>query len=230
VLSTLYGTEPNQGQAYGHFCSLVDDFYQASHIFKVASVNNHALDLEKLGSNIRISRFIRDPRDLVVSGYFYHRRGAEDWCNIVDPEEKDWKVVNGYLPERMVKGYSFSSYLQSLSEEDGLIAEIDFRTNHFRSMMEWPTTDARIKLFRYEDIIGKEWITFLKMFSFYGVPWRERIVGSTLARRFSATKQIGTFQHIRNPKAGQWKKHFTPKVRSYFERRYSELLEFYGYE
>lgn len=94
----------------------MDYFYQESDHFHLTSINNHALDLEKLGSEVKITRFIRDPRDLVVSGYFYHIRGAEEWCKIVDPEPFDWRAVDGCIPDKMGADQSFSSYLQSLSK------------------------------------------------------------------------------------------------------------------
>jgi hypothetical protein len=215
---------------YRHFNSLIEEFYQESANYRIASVNNHALDLQRLGDDFRVTRFIRDPRDLVVSGYFYHKRGAEAWCNIINPGERDWEVVNGCIPEKMGGAHSFSSYLQSLSKEEGLIAEIDFRSNHFHSMEQWPVADSRIKLLRYEDLVGNEWQTFAEMFSFYGIPWPEKRLGLSLANRFSAKKRVGQTQHIRNPKAGQWKEHMTPAIRRFFKQKYGELLERYGYE
>jgi len=172
---------------------------------------------------------MRDPRDLVVSGYFYHKRGAEAWCNIINPKEEDWKVVNGSLPANMGEGYSFSSYLQTLSKEEGLMAEIDFRRKHFDSMLQWPISDPRIKLFYYEDVIGNEGEIFAELLSHYGISWLERWVGVILADRFSAKKQSSKTKHIRDPKAGQWEQHFSPKVRNYFEQQYGDLLKRYGY-
>jgi hypothetical protein len=230
VLSALYNRLTEFGQGYRHFNSLIDEFYQASDKYRIASVNNHALDLEKFGGDCRITRFIRDPRDLVVSGYFYHKSGAEAWCNIIDPEEEDWRVVNGRIPEGMAKGHSFSSYLQSVSKEDGLMAEIDFRKIHFNSMNQWPVADPRIKLFHYEDILGNEGDIFAEVFSHYEVSWLERRLGPILATQFSAKKQASATKHIRDPKPGQWKEHFTPKVWDYFERQHGEVLERYGYE
>jgi hypothetical protein len=213
---------------YHHFDSRLDEFYDKSDRFRIASVNNHVLDLDRLGPDFRISRFIRDPRDLVVSGYFYHKRGAEEWCHIVGPSDKDWKDVNGHVPEEMGREHSFATYLQSLSEEEGLLAEIEFRTHHFRSMGQWPA-DPRIKLFRYEEIVGNERKTFAELFSFYGISWPERAMGVLFADKYSAKKKVGTTSHIRNPQSGQWTKHFTPKVRECFEQRYGGMLKQLGY-
>jgi hypothetical protein len=69
----------------------LNDFYEDHNKYGIVSINNHALDLARLGNDYRISRFVRDPRDLVISGYFYHRRGAEPWSTIVDPKSEDWR-------------------------------------------------------------------------------------------------------------------------------------------
>lgn len=230
VLTTLYKRTLRFSRGYKHFNSFIDDFYQESNSYKVASVNNHALDFHRMGNEFRISRFIRDPRDLIVSGYFYHKRGAEVWSNIINPSEGDWKVVNGCVPRNMGKGNSFSSHLQGLSKEDGLIAEIDFRKNHLNSMKEWPIADPRIKTYRYEDLLGNEPDVFEEIFKFYGVSWLEKKIGLFCADHFSAKRQAGKTQHIRNPKASQWKEHFTPSVQDYFERQHGGVLERYGYD
>ena len=74
---------------YRHFNSDLDAFYGDWGRWRLASVNNRALDLDRV-AGARISRFVRDPRDLVVSGYFYHRRGAEPWTTQKAPTPSDW--------------------------------------------------------------------------------------------------------------------------------------------
>jgi hypothetical protein len=176
-----------------------------------------------------MTRFIRDPRDLVVSGYFYHLKGAEAWCTVINPKQIDFKVVNGCIPEKMDMNKSYSSYLKGMEKEEGLIAEIDFRKNHFTSMLEWPDSDSRIKLFRYEEMIGNEVDVFSEIFSFYGVSWMEKKIGTMLSNFFSAKNQVGKTSHIRNSQSKQWMEHFTPKVSSYFEEKYGSVLEKYNY-
>jgi hypothetical protein len=230
VLSNIYKQNPRFSHGYKHFNSLLDEFYSESNNYEIASVNNHALDLQRTGNDFRITRFIRDPRDLIVSGYFYHKQGAEAWSNIINPDETDWKVVNGCIPRNMGKEHSFSSYLQSLRKEEGLMAEIDFRKKHLLSMKKWPKADPRIKLFKYEDLIGNEIDIFEEMFSFYGFSLSEKKLGLIFVDRNSAKNKIGKTPHIRNPKAGQWKEHFTPRVQEYFEQNHGGLVEYYGYD
>ncbi len=230
VMATLYNRILIFSKGYRHFNSHLNSFYRESNNFTIASVNNHALDLDQLGGDCRVTLFVRDPRDLVVSGYFYHKRGAEAWCDIIDPEIEDWSIVNGCIPENLPKGRSYASFLQGVSKEDGLMAEIGFRRNHFNSMQKWlDSADTRVKLFRYEDLVGNEASIFSEIFAHYDISGLELKLGVLLAEYFSAGKLSKYSKHIRNPEAGQWKKHFSAKVQDYFEQEYGELLIGYDY-
>lgn len=209
---------------YQHFYHRLDEFYRRCHFYSISSISGHAIDLDRF-EDARVTRFIRDPRDLLVSGYFYHKRSAESWCDLVDPEDSDWEIVNGKVPEQLPRGSSLSKYLNSVSVEEGLLAELDFRQNHYDSMMAWPDEDARIKLFRYEDLVGNEAEIYNQMFEFYELSTASKFVGRFYARRYRAAKRQATLKHIRNANSGQWREHFTPEVTRQFNQRYEALLE-----
>ncbi len=61
---------------YRHFRSNINAFYTYLGHYRLLSLNNHCPDLNKLG-DFRMTRFIRDPRDLIISGYFYHQNCNE---------------------------------------------------------------------------------------------------------------------------------------------------------
>lgn len=229
IMRQLYNTSMFWTKGYRHFNSCIDEFYDNLDNYKILSVNNHMLDFDRLG-DFRVSRFVRDPRDMIVSGYFYHKRGAEDWCNVVNPVIEDWFVVNGNIPAAMSPRHSYSSYLNSISLEEGLLAEIEFRKNHYESMLKWPTADPRMIIFKYEDILGNEKDVYKKIFEFYELPFIDRTVGTFLSGKYSAKNSSKKKLHIRNPEPNQWKKHFTPKVSEYFHERYSGILSKLGYD
>jgi len=230
VMSGLVGGRGAVEQQYKHFNSRLDEFNASKDDYKIASVNNHFLDFKNISSKIKVSRFIRDPRDLVVSGFFYHKRGAEKWCHVQDPVDEDWLVVNGTVPQGVGAGQSFATYLQGLSDEDGMIAEIEFRKKHFESMALWPSDNARLMTIRYEDIIGNEEREFGKLFDFYKLSKKQKLAGFELVNKYAANKQNGKTEHIRNPKTSQWKDYFTPKVTDYFKQVHGGLIENYDYE
>jgi hypothetical protein len=213
---------------YRHYNSHLEDFYKGFHKHRIASINNRALDLERLGP-FRISRFIRDPRDLIVSGYFYHKRGAETWLTIESPTAADWYFANGVVPEDLrATGSSFAEYLQSIPEEEGLLAELEFRGLHLESMAGWPAEHTNIVTYRYEDVVGHEAAAFRELFEFYGLSPLERRLGIWFANRYSIGRR-GADPHIRNPASGQWRKHFTPQVRRAFDAKYTGLVKLLGY-
>ena len=213
---------------YKHFISDLKSFYNEFEKYEIASISNHVLDIDKLG-DFRISRFMRDPRDMVVSGYFYHLRGAEKWCHIVDPVNRDWEIINGNVPKAIKPGQSFYTFLNSVDCEEGMIAEIEFRKNHFSSMLDWPLSEPRIKLFLYEDILGNERDVFEEIFLFYGLPWYKHKLAGLIAEMYSVNKVFKPDKHIRNPEPGQWREYFSPKVEYAFNEKYVNLLNYYGY-
>jgi hypothetical protein len=213
---------------YRHYNSHLEDFYENFHRHRIASVNNRVLNLERLG-RFRLSRFIRDPRDLVVSGYHYHKRGAEDWLTIESPTDTDWYFANGCIPEKMQgAGVSFAEYLQSIPEEEGLLAELEFRTFHFESMARWPAQHPHIVTYRYEDVVGNEAVVFQELFELYGLSLVERWLGRFFANRYSINRRKAD-PHIRNPASGQWREHFTPRVKQVFDEKWAGLVRLLGY-
>jgi hypothetical protein len=228
VMDAVFNRCQPWGGGFRHFNSHLDDFYDNFESLRVASVNNRALDLDRLG-DFRISRFIRDPRDLVVSGYFYHLRGAEDWARIESPTTSDWYFANGFVPEGLQNtGSSFAEYLRSLPKEEGLLAELEFRKHHFASMAQWPAEHREIVTFRYEEVLGNETAVFRKIFDFYGLSPFERSLGVWFAKRHSFQKRAAD-PHIRDPAIGQWREHFTPRVRKMFDSKYAGLIAQLGY-
>jgi len=213
---------------YRHFDSRIDAFYRDGGKFALASVNNHALDLDRF-EDIRVTRFVRDPRDLIVSGYFYHKRAAEPWCEIVAPTKEDWTVVNGTIPDGLLEHRSLAQYLNEVSLEAGLLAEMEFRRDHFEGMRAWQDGDPRIEVFRYEDILGNESAVFDRIFRFYELPFASRQIGLHYVRKFRAAKRVGRGGHIRDPRSGQWREYFTPVVAARFNEAYGDLIEKLGY-
>lgn len=229
VMHSLFNRCLPWSRGYRHYNSHLEDFYNGFREQRVASVNNRFLDLERLGK-FRVSRFVRDPRDLLVSGYFYHRRGAEAWTRHQAPTARDWYFANGVVPHLMRgQQVSFAEHLQSVPKEAGLLAELEFRRRHFESMGAWPESHPYIMVFRYEELVGNESAAFERLFEFYELTALERRIGGWLVRRF-AWKPDRSDAHVRDPTPGQWRAHFTPRVERAFLDQHPGLLERLGYE
>lgn len=230
VMQMLFNRALPWGGGYKHYNSHLSDFLANVRSHRLASVNNRALDLESLAP-FKITRFVRDPRDLLVSGYFYHRRGAEGWVTQPSPTEDDWYFAAATIPEAMAgKPCSYAEHLQSLSVEEGLLAELEVRRLHFESMRAWPDEHPDILTFPYETVLGREEEVFSAIFRHYGLSGPARSIGRLLARRYALKSGRVSDAHVRNPQAGQWKEHFTPRVEQVFEERYGDVLTKLGYD
>jgi len=170
---------------------------------------------------------MRDPRDLVVSGYFYHKKGSEKWCLVRAPRHEDWRVVNGRVPSG-VADETYSDYLNRVSTEDGLLAEIEFRQHHFQSMLDWED-HKDILLFKYEDILGRELEVVERITQFYLLPRATKNRVLKQAETNTLKNKISRDRHIRNPSPKQWKSHFTDRVAGVFEEQWGAILDRYGY-
>jgi sulfotransferase family protein len=217
-----------RNSSFKHYYHRHDAFYADCARHTITSISGHCVELERF-DDIRVVRFIRDPRDLLVSGYFYHKRGAEHWCALGNATDMDWKMVNGAVPPTLPTDTSLTYYLNQVPLEEGLLAELEFRRHHFDSMLSWPERDPRVRLFRYEDILGNEAAVFGEIFDFYGFSYPARFVAKRYAHKYRAGSRSSKKKHIRNPNAGQWRQYFTPRIHRVFNEQFSHLLDRYNY-
>ena len=213
---------------YVHHESIEGVFYNRASRTYLNSTNSFAIDIDRLDDDFRATRFIRDPRDLVVSGYFYHKRAAEPWFRMKNPTAKYWSPINGNVPKNHPTDLSFAEYLNTLDTETGLEAEIEFRQHHLQSFRDWPDDD-RIKIFKYEEIIGNEIDTFKAICEHLQLSKSETFRVLRKAKKL-AYKKTTNNKHIRNPKAGQWREHFTKQQNERFVEEYADILERHDYE
>jgi hypothetical protein len=154
---------------------------------------------------------------------------------IVGPTAEQWRSA-GALPKALRADESYVQCLQRLDQEDGLIAEMEFREPHFRAMLEWPTEDPRIRLWRYEDVLGNEVQVMDEIGAHYEWPDDDHPSSFRESLRREADRWrmrdalLAWDKHPRDPKSGQWRQLFTPKVCRRFDELYGNLPERLGYE
>lgn len=170
------------------------------------------------------SRMIRDLRDVVVSGYFYHLWTEERWV---------------LAPSDEFGGKSYQQHLKSLDQHDGIIAEIDRLTTYAknRNMRNWNANDPRIFEFRYETLIAEEQQTFRALFEHYRFPsaMLERSVELAMSQSFqkATSRKPGEVQahnHLRSGKPGEWRDMFDDHHKRVFKEKLGDLLIQMGYE
>jgi hypothetical protein len=173
-----------------------------------------------LGSrSYRASHLIRDPRDVVVSGYHYHLRTDEAWVR---------------EPKARYGGLSYQALLLSLDEHDGLMAEIERGgRSSLADMGAWSYSRPEILELRYEDAIRDEAETFTRLFRFYGFNDAAVEQGLKIVEQFSrhhGPHAGDSDPHVRSGQPGEWRSHFAPDHIALFKELTGDLVVRLGYE
>ena len=172
---------------------------------------------------VRGTHMIRDPRDVVISGFFYHLWTDERWAHEPRPE---------------FGGKSYQQLLRSLTKDDGLLAEIRRAAmTTIPDMASWRYDRPGFMELRYEDVIADEAEWFGRIFRHYGFddPAVERCLHIVHRHSFQGAtgRAVGTVRehkHRRSGKVGEWREHFREEHRALFKQLAGESLLTLGYE
>jgi hypothetical protein len=189
-------------------------FFRAAQLYHREALSNRVF---------RGSHMIRDPRDVVVSGYHYHLWTEEKWAHI--PGEPAWG------------GMSYQEFLNSVDRHQGLLAEIERSSGKaLADMAAWDYGQPEFLELRYEDVIADEVTWFTRLFEFYGLDEEAVDAGLVAVEKFSIHARpvpVGTAgekRHVRSGKPGQWREQFGPDHVERFKALTGDLLVRLGYE
>ena len=169
------------------------------------------------------THLIRDPRDMIISGYYYHLWCNEIWCK---------------QPVDDFNGKSYQEVLNSLSLENGISFEM---SNRFKktasSMVNWNYKNPYILELKFEEIINDIDQHFIRIFQHYGFNEKETEIAMKIVDSCKFEKITGRLQGEENPTnhyrkgiVGDWKNHFNESHKHLFKELYPGLLEKLGYE
>lgn len=214
-IAAEYGMRLGSGANY----DLIREFETEANSDIFMDFGSH-VDLAVLPRRWKASHMIRDPRDLVVSGYFYHRWTTEDWAN---------------LPRAEFRGMSYRQYLNSIPKSEGLMAEIRRNSFWIPHMAGWKFKGPDVFEIRYEDIIQGEEPIFRAMFRHF--EFRDVAIERAIAisRKYSfatlkAKGGAGEKSHLRSGRISEWREHFEPAHITLFKDLYPGALARLGYE
>ncbi len=183
-------------------------------------LNYHsAFDQNVLSLPYRGLHLIRDPRDIIVSGCFYHQRSSEEWL---------------HLPMERLGGKTYCDSITSLpSLDEKLLFEMGFSAKTtITDMLKWDYFNKSFYEVKYETIINDtDFSVFHEIFQFLGFP------GHVLHHLYHITRnnsliigQPTKSSHIRSGKPGQWKEFFKPIHKERFLELFGDALIQLGYE
>lgn len=176
----------------------------------------------------------------------------EEFAELALPEDARWFVVIRDLRDTLVSAYfsfkishpvlgsefaALRQRLWDLDKEQGLLYLMDhFLEKCARIQLSW--LEAGEPLLKYEDLLRND-VRLLSqtLIDRCGLPvGRERLAQIILANRFEAQTggrrrgQEDLTAHQRKAMPGDWKSHFTEKIKRAFKARFGGLLVATGYE
>ncbi len=192
--------------------------------------------------------FVRDPRDIIVSGYLYHSRTSEEWCVNSDFSQKapirypripfsqqhrshEWKIK--YL--NSLNGISYQNNLLNMSQRDGLLFEMNnYGAWTIESMKEWNYNRNNILEIKFESLMDNYDDTFRAIFEYLGFSKIEIKRGMLIAAEHDlgrkSDQQIKQLKHVSSKKTSKWADYFEPEHKKTFIKKFGDVLIDLGYE
>jgi hypothetical protein len=203
---------------------------------------------EHLESAKRFAAFhvIRDPRDIVVSGYYSH--------------------LYSHPAERFPRLKKHRENLKNASQDDGLSMEMEFERRTLIALDRWNYNNQNVLELRFEDFVKAPPNTLRTITAFLHLAceneseWRKhfnrkrkllhwsiepgpiipaisngrinQIVNENGFHAMSGGRKPGTeskANHYRKGVVGDWKNHFNDRLQAHFEELYPGLVERLGY-
>lgn len=182
--------------------------------------NHSALDVASLAPCKGV-HIMRDPRDMIVSGYHYHKWTHEAWVHRTDEN-----------------GLSYQDKLNAADKTAGLFMEIDHFIYIYReSLLAWDMENPDVLEVPYEALMSEARDgLYGEIFSHMGLVGSAHALGIDLMRLFEAKSRTGKsgdaqkFAHIRSGASQQWRKELEPVHLTYIEKELGPVLEKFGYD
>jgi hypothetical protein len=180
--------------------------------------NHSQFDFSKLDCEYVGIHFRRDPRDLVVSAGFYHKRSGERQLHV---------------PSEEFGGKTYQEYVNAMeSMEDVFLFELDHSAGmNIRQMIQWDYARGFLEL-KYEDLVTPEGgQVFRQAVDRWPLSTLEKSLLGGLFDYYSVFGGGGKkTHHARDPRSKQFEEYFSEKLHREFDARFADGPSKLGYE
>jgi hypothetical protein len=213
----------------------------------IAIFPHSLLDLDLGDYDYRGIRLIRDPRDVWVSGYLYHRKCTEQWCVNADLDAStpiDFPrvpVSQRHRPEAWKRAYlaglggcSYQRNLLALDQPSGLRFELDRYTAWtLEAMAAWVPRPGRIldvQLEAFARDFDGTMTAALSHLGFAGADLRQALaIAATEDVARMDDRRVAGNPYIHSRKLSKWADVLTEGDLREFEARHGNLIARLGY-
>jgi len=182
--------------------------------------HDHSIfNLNLINDNYKGIHIIRDPRDVIISGCFYHQKSEEKWLHV--PRQK----FNGLTYQQKINAYD--------KIDDKILFEMEnSAARNLGKVMNWNYSNPNFLELQYENLIrDNTLVLFRRIFTFLGFP--DSVIPDLLEiayKRSLFSGQVGKSVHVRSGKPDQWKQYFLPIHKKRFLELFGNILIRLDYE
>jgi len=202
-----------------------------------------SLNLKENQKNLAI---IRNPKEIIISGYLYHLKTKEKWCvtkgvNYYD----DW--FNQFSNEDLIKNkkyiefgktfsneISYQSKLKKLNQINGIIYEMQNVSNITLSGLQKICENPKIKKIKFEDLVFDYDNSIDELLNYFEFNENKKKIFKTLFKKYSLNNSeykkkninhITNFEHNKN----RYRDYWNLEIEKKFNENYPNLMEICGY-
>jgi hypothetical protein len=187
--------------------------------FDIFLQDHSYFDFDTLPGPYRGVHLIRDPRDVIISGCFYHQKSEEYWLHLSRQD------LGGMTYQEKINSYD--------NREDQILFEMEHAGRRtIQEMLAWDYHQAQFFEVKYEELIADDNLSlFHDMFTFLGFPG-ESIPGLLEIAYHNSlfSGNLDKSLHIRSGKSKQWEAFFSQKHKNRFLAMFDHALIDLGYE
>lgn len=187
--------------------------------FNIFLQDHSQFDFTQINSEYKGLHIIRDPRDIIISGCFYHQKSHEKWLHTAKAE------LGGLTYQEKINSYN--------SLDDQILFEMENSSLYnINGITNWNYNNSEFFEAKYENlIVDVDLLLFHKIFAFLG--FSGRVMPEILRIAYDNSIFSGNLRksvHVRSAKDKQWEKYFKPQHKAKFLELHGDALIKLGYE
>lgn len=193
------------------------------------SINNNVFWPErKIFQNARMVHLIRHPKDIVISSYFYHKKGSEQWT--IEPIFRLWLYRLAFELDHMLNDnekklldprLTYQHLLENLPLEKGMIAEmILLKFIHTFNPIPFYQSPI-IQTFRFEEMVNNMEGSIQQICQSWQLSEEETVYYTQRAAHFDQNPNY----EIRDRSAYQYKKYFNKTLNHFFAQQFPNVAK-----
>lgn len=199
-----------------------------NHPGRFISINNNIFWVErKIFDHARMIHLMRHPKDVVISGYFYHKKGPEKWTVTPLLRRQLYKfsfelnqIYNEAERKLLHPEITYQQLLEALPYEKGMMTEMIW-LKHIKTFNPIVYYQApQVKTFRFEEIMSDPPAYVRQMCTYWQLSEEEIEYYSQRAAHFNRNPSYP----VRDSSAYQFKKHFNKALDQFFSKHFNDVV------